>query len=560
MAKTAPAETHLRPGERMTGASPAPERPADDVMDAVRESVAALDVPGSAFPQACYAELIALVPAVLQTCADHGHAVTAELTQEVFAAATSTAPVQDLADRLALAGARLRDGGFPADGYQGAAHAVLRAARDTYPLDWDSSLSSAWVAWLAWAGDRMAVGARSGAGPAAAPAPVAAPLAVRATLGDVFEALRSGPFAGNPRALDSVATRIALRTGADIRYPRLDQQSDPDLVATVLSALSRMGYAVAGVGADGPVDAAALRPAAAPQPAAPAPLPMPTGPSAGPARHGRAGTGTPPRVDPETGSVSLPVVDAFERPRRARWWNLRLRGAEPAAPGAGAPAASRGPAVTPSGARPPLPVRARDRVPPARPVPPPAAAVAAVAAGPPARPPAPAVPPGPAVPAADSRRGPETGSFAPVARPFAPSAARPAPAPAPFQPAPFEVAVAAPAGPRGTFDAFSTLENDPARLTSAAGGPSTLPEILDRLRRTTFDGNDWALDGVLTRVALRTGADIRAPRPDQVADPSVVRDVLAVLDRMGYGEVASAEPAAVPVQRPRWWSRQRRRE
>ena len=65
---------------------------------------------------------------------------------------------------------------------------------------------------------------------------------------------------------------------------------------------------------------------------------------------------------------------------------------------------------------------------------------------------------------------------------------------------------------------------------------------------------------MLTRVALRTGADIRAPRPDQVADPSVVRDVLAVLDRMGYGEVAAAEPAAVPAQRPRWWSRQRRRE
>ena len=288
-------------------------------MDVVRESVAALDVPGSAFPQACYAELIALVPAVLQTCADHGHSVTAELTQEVFAAATSTAPADALADRLALVGARLREGGFPVDGYQGAAHAVLRAARDTYPLDWDSSLSSAWVAWLAWAGDRMADGARATAGPAPAPVRPAAPLAVPATLGDVFEALRAGPFAGNPRALDSVATRIALRTGADIRYPRMDQQADADLVATVLAALSRMGYAVAGVGADGPVEAAALRPQ---QVLAPAAAPALAGAlSAPPARHGRAGTGTPPRVDPETGSVSLPADDAFERPRRARWWN-----------------------------------------------------------------------------------------------------------------------------------------------------------------------------------------------------------------------------------------------
>uniref|UniRef100_UPI0013044436 hypothetical protein n=1 Tax=Kineosporia sp. A_224 TaxID=1962180 RepID=UPI0013044436 len=114
--------------------------------------------------------------------------------------------------------------------------------------------------------------------------------------------------------------------------------------------------------------------------------------------------------------------------------------------------------------------------------------------------------------------------------------------------------------PRGTFDAFSHLGDAPAQpapvlVTAGAGGPpGTLTEVHERLRAGAFAGNEWALDGVLTRVALRTGADVRAPRPDQVADPAVVREVVTVLERMGYGELSGAD-----AERPRWWSRGRRR-
>ncbi|WP_143448289.1 hypothetical protein, partial [Kineosporia sp. A_224] len=139
--------------------SPGADRPADDVMAVVRDSVAALDRSAPGFRPRCYAELIALVPGILGSTADHGRAVTEELTTQVFAAALSEDTDGVVADRLGRVGAQLYAAGFPVDGYQGAAHAVLRAARDVYPDDWDSTLSSAWVAYLGWAGDRLSRGA-----------------------------------------------------------------------------------------------------------------------------------------------------------------------------------------------------------------------------------------------------------------------------------------------------------------------------------------------------------------------------------------------------------------
>jgi hemoglobin-like flavoprotein len=98
---------------------------------------------------------------------------------------------------------------------------------------------------------------------------------------------------------------------------------------------------------------------------------------------------------------------------------------------------------------------------------------------------------------------------------------------------------------------------------TTGGTPSTLEEVLERLRTQYFTGNERALAAILTRVALRTGADLRAPRADQRADAAVIANVLAVLDVMGYrpgagtGDQASPPPS---TQRPpvaRWWDRRR---
>jgi len=95
----------------------------------------------------------------------------------------------------------------------------------------------------------------------------------------------------------------------------------------------------------------------------------------------------------------------------------------------------------------------------------------------------------------------------------------------------------------------------------ADGGPRTLDEVLDLLRSRYFLGNERSLGAVLTRVALRTGADLRAARPDQRADPAVVADVMAVLQVMGYTVQPAQDglhgvpPASPAPRQDRWWDR-----
>lgn len=95
--------------------------------------------------------------------------------------------------------------------------------------------------------------------------------------------------------------------------------------------------------------------------------------------------------------------------------------------------------------------------------------------------------------------------------------------------------------------------------------PTSLDEVLDFLNRRYFVGNERALGAILTRVALRTGADLRSPRPDQRTNPAVISNVLAVLQVMGYVvHTTSAEaippvvpPAVRPIKPTRWWNRRR---
>lgn len=47
-------------------------------------------------------------------------------------------------------------------------------------------------------------------------------------------------------------------------------------------------------------------------------------------------------------------------------------------------------------------------------------------------------------------------------------------------------------------------------------------------------GSDLSLRPVSTRVLLRTGVNLRSPRPDQVKDPASIGKVVSVLTEMGF--------------------------
>jgi hypothetical protein len=66
-------------------------------------------------------------------------------------------------------------------------------------------------------------------------------VAVMASLEDVLGSLRS-QLGGNDLALGPVCTRVALRTGVNLRSPASDQLRDAAAIAKVLTCLSQMGY------------------------------------------------------------------------------------------------------------------------------------------------------------------------------------------------------------------------------------------------------------------------------------------------------------------------------
>lgn len=61
---------------------------------------------------------------------------------------------------------------------------------------------------------------------------------------------------------------------------------------------------------------------------------------------------------------------------------------------------------------------------------------------------------------------------------------------------------------------------------------SSLDDVLVSLKRQVT--SDLALGPLCTRVMLRTGVNLRAPRPDQQGDGALVGKVLATLSEMGY--------------------------
>ncbi len=151
-------------------------------------------------------------------------------------AATTPDPRDVVEQAIDRAGYEYFQQGFPEDGYLGAGHALLRAARDVYTDDWNSPLSSAFDAHFAWLSGHLARGARR-AQQDGVQAPRVTPFGPAGTapmnLAQILDRLRRGPLGANARALDGVLTRVARRTGADLRSPRPDQHANPSVVTNV---------------------------------------------------------------------------------------------------------------------------------------------------------------------------------------------------------------------------------------------------------------------------------------------------------------------------------------
>jgi hypothetical protein len=67
--------------------------------------------------------------------------------------------------------------------------------------------------------------------------------------------------------------------------------------------------------------------------------------------------------------------------------------------------------------------------------------------------------------------------------------------------------------------------------------PAATLRSLDEVRvalTAKLGGQVLSIGPISTRVLLRTGASIKAPRPDQNTDPAVVAKVVAALTDMGY--------------------------
>jgi hypothetical protein len=67
--------------------------------------------------------------------------------------------------------------------------------------------------------------------------------------------------------------------------------------------------------------------------------------------------------------------------------------------------------------------------------------------------------------------------------------------------------------------------------------------LLSRLR---LEDREASFRPIAARVVIRTGVDIRSPRPDQVGDPAVLAAALSALHDMGF-----ARELLFPVPRPR---------
>lgn len=243
-------------------------------------------------------ELRRLTPGVPLLSTRSGDDFAYALAHCVLWAALTRDPVDVVEETVRAFAADQQGRGFADIAYAALGHALLRAARVTFPAGWNAELSSGLVSYALWLQPHLELGARCGE-----PPPGDAPSRQHLmSLDLILDHLRRY-FSGQDRALNSVCTRVMLRTGADLRAPRPEQRFDPVVINEVLECLLLMGFAPASA-AVGSVPAAVGS-----VPAAAGPVPAAAGPESGSA--------------PVAGSSPAAVPQAAAR--RGPWWRKRRR-------------------------------------------------------------------------------------------------------------------------------------------------------------------------------------------------------------------------------------------
>lgn len=176
----------------------------------------------------------------MQQSAEYGP-LSAELVHCVLWTALTQDPVDVVETTVHSFAAGLRRRGYPADAYRNLGQTLVRSVRATLSMGWTSQLSSGWVSYALWLQSHLQAGASSVT--AASRGGDIQSLSLRA----ILAALRRRYFAApnEERGLNAVCTRVMLRTGADLRNPRPEQNTDPIVINEVLESLLVMGYAPA---------------------------------------------------------------------------------------------------------------------------------------------------------------------------------------------------------------------------------------------------------------------------------------------------------------------------
>jgi hemoglobin-like flavoprotein len=426
-------------------------RPSPEVQSAVHGACQRLFAIERDFLDAFYVCLLQLVPVLRYTAPDQGRELSDGLARSVLWAALTDDSPEVIEATFQNVGSEYLRKGFPEDGYHGAGHALVRAAREVYTADWSSELSSAWVACYSWLGAHLQEGARRAREQGVPPVASAGGPADRSGGADGFG---GPPRGGQPMhlRLDELGARSGgsdpLSNGVSSRGTHFtvpvapaDRASSAGAVAVAEPVVPRSsgdpGASVAAAhGSAGPESAGAVRSAGAV-------------PSAGTVRSTGSGG-----LDSSATAVA-----------RGRGGTAELTSSSDTSPSD----------ASPSGASPIEQMGEADR-------------------------------------------RTEPGRYAVL---------------------------------RGADDVVGT------------DGPRSLEDILETLRTRYFSSNERALGAILTRVALRTGADLRAPRADQRGNPTVVANVLAVLQVMGYslqplpaGAGASSAASAHDAHADRRWDRE----
>jgi len=484
-------------GERLAG------RPSPEVLADIRTACERLFATEADFVRRFSSTLISLTPALRDLPEERALALADALGRAVLWAGLTDEPADVVAVTFENIGADHARQGFGADSYHGVGHALLRAARDSYTADWSSELSSGWVAFYGWLAPLLVSGAQRALEAQGRPPMAADP----------------GP-GGPPRPQQARHARNAEPTGPPpvpdppVPPPFTGRDADPRKPDPRVGE----GWAWAGPPpASYPTGSLPSLPVPEPpvRPGRPAGLAASRPADSGALSAAGLGSGSltldPRAVDPR--GTDPRAVDPWGTdprgidPRGTDPWGTDPRGMDHRGMGRqrvdahGAGPRGTGPMDTGPGGVGPLPTRPG----PSDPLPP---------------------DPGRPGPGAFDPGRPGPGAFDPGAFPPAPHGASTlttgplrtaAPGADPFAGLP---------GPEGG-------QTGPGRRVSDA--PHTLDDVLDVLHLGVLGSDERALDAVLTRVALRTGADLTAPRADQRADPGVVADVLLALDQMGYG-------------------------